>query len=254
MQNRMTRFGGAACAAALALLLGGCATNSASTLIDASRYREAAPQVPSSAVVEDELAGRALRLGRVYADLGAQDPKERMHVAPETLAALFERPARRAFEAAKLGGGKMPAYTVDYVITGVKLREGVTLHPSVLVVRMEISRPDQSRVMSAEFQSRYLLTIPPAMLPGEKDEMPTYNSPVVALARMAPATAVVVTRVAAGLQQGKTLDEIAVYPDAVAAGNLITPPGSFLRGRPYGLRPLTSTDMEEVARQIDAQP
>lgn len=254
MQTRMSRLGGAACAAALALLLGGCASNSASTLIEASQYRPQPPQLPSGAVVEDELAGRALRLGRVYADLGAQDAKERMNVAPESFATLFERPVRRAFEAANLGNGKTPAYTVDYAITGVKLREGITLRPSVLVVRMEISRPDGSRVMAAELQSRYLLTIPPAMLAGDSTEMPTYNSPVVALARMVPATAAVATRIAAGLQQGKTLDEIAVYPHAVAAGSLISPPGYFLQGRPYGLKPLGSTETAEVAHQIDPQP
>jgi hypothetical protein len=235
------------------LLLGGCATNSASTLIQASRtVKQPPPQLPSAAVVKDELAGRAFQLGRVYADLKDDDPARRLHVSSASLAAAFAAPLRQGFDAAKLGSGKTPPYTLDYAIEDVRLKQGVTLMPSIFLVRMEIVRPDGSRVLSAEFQSRYLQTIP-VIFPGIVGALPSYNSALVAVSRMLPATAVVATRTAAGLQQGRPLDSIAVYPDAMSAGGVISPPDIFLKDNPYGIRPLTAAELADIARQLRAQ-
>lgn len=245
------RWAGAACAAVL--LLGGCATNSASTLIQASRTVKAhPPQLPDAETVKNELAGRAFRLGRVYADLQDNDPARRLQVPAESIAAAFAAPLRQGYDAAKLGQGKTPPYTIDYAIEDVRLRQGVTLLPSIFLVRMEILRPDGSRVLSAEFQSRYLQTIP-VIFPGLVGALPGYNSALVAVSRMLPATAVVATRTAAGLQQGKALDSIAVYPDAMSAGGVISPPDIFLKDNPYGIRPLTAAALADIARQLRAQ-
>jgi hypothetical protein len=45
----------------------------------------------------------------------------------------------------------------------------------------------------------------------------------VALAKMFPAVAVVIAATAQALQQGKTLDEIKVYPQGIEAGTMISP-------------------------------
>lgn len=247
MQHRMPGCRGIACCAALALLLCACAANSAQTLINVSKTTK--PQLPSASVVKNELAGRAFRLGRIYPDLAQDDPQQRLHVSIASIVALFERSVQQGFEAAELGSGKKPAYTIDYAIVDVKLRQGITLRPSIFLVRMEIFRTNGSRVMSAEFQSRYLHTIP-IILPGIVGALPGYNSALVALSQMLPATAVVVTRTAAGLQQGNTLDKIKVYPD-FATGGMISPPAPFLKGHPYGIYPLNRADLEDVARQIN---
>ena len=247
----MLGWEGAALCVALVLMLSGCATNNALTLINASKTIE--PQLPSATIVEADLAGRAFMLGRVYPDLVKDDPKQHLNVSTASIARLFERTVRQAFKAAKLHKGNMPAYTVDFKIIDVKLRQGITLLPNIFIVRMEIFRPDHSRVMSAEFQSRYLRTIP-VILPGIVGAIPGYNSALVAISQMLPATAVVVTKTAAGLQQGKTLDKITVYPNTGAAGGMIYPPSRFLKNHPYGIYPLTREALEDVAQQINAQP
>lgn len=251
MQISARGWTGIACCTVLVLLLSGCATNSARTLIDASKTTE--PQLPSASVVQKELAGHAFLLGRVYADLVKDDPHQRLNVSVASIAALFRRSLSQAFEAAKLGKGKMPPDTIDFAIIGVKLREGITLLPSVFLIRMEIFRPDRSRLMSAEFESRYLQIIP-FILPGIVGALPGYNSPLTALAEMLPATAIVVTKTAAGLQQGKTTDKIKVYPGAGAAGGVIYPPSVFLQGHPYGLYPLDKTALANIGRQLNAKP
>lgn len=250
-EPRMLGWKGMAYCAVLVLLLGGCATNSALTLIDASKTTK--PELPSDSVVENELAGHAFTLGHVYPNLVKDDPQERLNVSIASIATLFEHSVRQAFEAAKLGNGNMPAYTIDFAIIDVKLRQGITLLPNTFLVRMEIFSADQSRVMSAEFQSRYLRTIP-IILPGLVGALPGYNSALIALSQMLPATAVVVTKTAAGLQQGKTLDKIEVYPSTRGAGGLIYPPSLFLKGHPYGIYPLSKAALENVAQQINVQP
>jgi hypothetical protein len=63
---------------------------------------------------------------------------------------------------------------------------------------------------------------------------------------MFPAVAVVITATTQGLQQGKTLDKIKVYPQDIEAGTMISP-DLFLKNAPYGI---TQMDYEEMGRVI----
>lgn len=114
---------------------------------------------------------------------------------------------------------------------------------------MEISRPDGTILMRGELESRYLPSIP-IILPGVVGMLPTgfEGKEWQAIRKMIPAVAIAVTRVTSGLQSGKGLDSIEVYPEDLQAGGVIMP-DSFLRGAPYGLSELTS---EEISAAISS--
>jgi hypothetical protein len=59
---------------------------------------------------------------------------------------------------------------------------------------------------------------------------------------------VVIATTTQGLQQGKTLDEIKVYPEDIEAGNTISP-GLFLENAPFGM---TALDYAEIGRAVRA--
>ena len=63
---------------------------------------------------------------------------------------------------------------------------------------------------------------------------------------MFPAIAVVITATTQGLQQGKTLDQIKVYPKEIEAGTMISP-DLFLKNAPFGI---TQMDYKEIKRAI----
>ena len=237
---------------ALVLTLCGCATtNSVTTLLNASK-KKVEPQLPSAAVVGSELKGRSFEVGRIYFDIVNDDPKQRLDISSADITVLFERPLRQGFAAAKLVSGKEPAYTVNVAIVDVKLKQGITLSPSVFRVRMEISRPDHIKVMSAELEAAYLYLIP-IIMPGIVGALPAYTSPVAALSEMLPAMAVVITKTTFGLQEGKTLDNIEIYPEQ-GMGGVIRPPNLFLKGHPFGIYPLSNAELANVANQLNKQP
>jgi hypothetical protein len=108
--------------------------------------------------------------------------------------------------------------------------------PSILRVRLEINNADGAALLKGEFESRYLpmapvfLGVPTAVAVPTQDWLPA--------AKLIPAMAVAVTRTIAGLQVGKGLAEIEIYPNSFNAGSVIIP-GYFLEGSPYGLAELT---------------
>ncbi len=237
------------------LTLYGCATNSVATLINASKKVE--PQLPSATTVNSELKGRSFEIGSIYFDIVNDDPKQRLDISGADITTLFESRLRQGFTSANLSLGMRPAYIVSVAIVDLKLRQGVTLLPNIFRVRLEISRPDQIKVMSAELQARYLHTIP-IIMPGLVGALPTYNSALAALSEMLPATAVVITKTVLGLQEGKTLDDIEGYPDsgifASYAGAVISPPHLFLKGHPFGIYPLSSAELANIVSQLNKQP
>jgi hypothetical protein len=58
-----------------------------------------------------------------------------------------------------------------------------------------------------------------------------------AASKMIPAVAIAINRTLVGLQQGKPLDQIEVFPDILSAGSVIMP-DVFLEGSPYGISQL----------------
>lgn len=232
MNLKLLKLSGSMLCFTLVLTLCGCATNSATTLINASKKTE--PQLPTAAIVDSELKGRSFEVGHIYFDIFNDDPKLRLDISSANIISLFDRPLRQGFASAKLATGKEPAYIVNVAVVDVKLKQGIAITPSVFRVRMEVVRPDQIKVMSAELEAAYLYVIP-IIMPGIVGALPTYTSPFVALSEMLPATAVVITKITLGLQEGKTLDNIEIYPEQGMAGGVIRPPNLFLKGHPFGI-------------------
>jgi len=239
--------------AAMLSLLSGCATNSALTLIKASQRTESV--IPNSAVIGQELKGRAFYVGNVYFDAQAalETPAD---VPKEILRNLFYQQAKKGFTNAKLEEGNLPEYSIDIAIEQMKFTRGKFLipDPSILRVRMEVGNLSGELLMKGALESRYLPATP-IIFPGVVGVLPTAfkGQEWAALAKMIPAVAVAITKVAQGLQLGKGLDEIEIYPEALAAGGLINP-DMFLRSSPFGLSELTSDDLRQAAHVSKVPP
>jgi hypothetical protein len=119
-----------------------------------------------------------------------------------------------------------------------------------LRVRMEIGRPNAEILLRGQFQS--YLSSPTVMVIASgvvaPIALPAKDWEYVALAKMFPAVAIVITTTTQGLQQGKTLNEIKVYPQDIEAGNIISP-DLFLKNAPFGI---TQIDRKEIERAIRA--
>ena len=238
---------GLVCAAML-LLLPGCATNSVTTLLKASNQTDAI--TPSAAVIQSELRGRAFKVGAVVFDLRKAGDKQGPDIPDSAYLKLLDFELRKAFDGAGLPNGAMPAYPVNVAIERLVLKPATPLIPqmSVFRVRMEIARPDAEILMRGQFQS--YLSSPTFLVIGggvvAPIALPAKDWEHVALAKMFPAVAIVITTTTQGLQQGKTLDQIKVYPQDIEAGNIISP-DLFLKNAPFGI---TQIDHKEIDKAI----
>jgi hypothetical protein len=213
--------------------------------MEASKHNE--PLLPSQDVIEQELKGRAFKTGKVYLDSDAKVQTPESY--PELFfVTLIRHQVNRGFTNANLDRGKIPAYEVDIVIEEMKFTKGMFLipEPSILRVRMELRNLADQVVMKGEIESRELPTIP-IVLPGVVGVLPVAfpGQEWSAAAKLMPALAIAVTRIMVGLQEGKDLSQIEVYPEALAAGGVIMP-SLFLRGSPYGVSELTRADFENA--------
>ena len=237
-------------AAALLVFLAGCAANSVTTLMKASKQTD--PIMPSAKRVQAELKGRAFEVGSVVLDLQKAGDKQGPDIPDSAYLELFDSQLRKAFAGAALGGGTMPAYPVNVAIEELKLRPARFPIPEISTfrVRMEIVSANGAILLRGQFRS-YLSgpafvvittgVVVPVALPAEGWEY-------VALAKMFPATALVTAATTQGLQQGKTLDKIRIYPQDIEAGNIISP-DLFLKSAPFGM---SEMDYKEIARVIRA--
>jgi hypothetical protein len=66
------------------------------------------------------------------------------------------------------------------------------------------------------------------------------------------AVAAVIATTAQGLQQGKTLEAIKVYPEDIEAGNIISP-DLFLKHAPFGLTRIDSKEIDRVIKEAKAR-
>ena len=242
---------------ALLVLLSGCASNSVTTLLKASNQSGAI--APSAAVVQDELKARAFRVGAVAFDLGKAADKQGPDIPDSAYLELLDTQLRKAFDGAGLEQGATPAYPVNVAIERLELKPAVFLIPqmSVLRVRMEIARPDAETVMRGQFNS--YLSSPTVMVIATgvvaPIALPAKDWEYVALAKMFPAVAIVITTTTQGLQQGKTLDEIKVYPQDIEAGNIISP-DLFIKNAPFGITQIGSNEIDRAvkAAQVRESP
>jgi hypothetical protein len=232
----------------LLALLSGCATNSVTTLLEASQQTDEI--VPGASVVQSELRGRAFEVGTVVFDVRKAGDKQGPDIPDSAYLELFDGQLRKAFRGAELEKGDMPAHRVDVAIERLQLKPATPLIAGISVfrARMEIPGPSGEVLMRGAFQS-YLAgptvvvfasgVVVPISLPCSGQEY-------VALAKMFPAVAAVIATTAQGLQQGRTLDAIEVYPQDIEAGNIISP-DLFLERAPFGL---TRIDRQEIDRAV----
>jgi len=240
----------ALCCAALLASLSGCASNSVTTMLKASNQTDAI--MPSASVVRNELKGRSFVVGTVRLDVLKAEDKQGPDIPDSAYLELLDAQLKKAFDGAGLGNGAVPAYSVNVAIERLKLKPATFLLSefSLLRVRMEIARPDAEILMRGQFQS--FLSGPAVMFAFggvvAPIALPAKGWEYVALAKMFPAVAIVLTTTAQGLQQGKTLDEIKVYPQDIEAGTLISP-DLFLKNAPFGI---TQMDYKEIERVVTA--
>jgi hypothetical protein len=230
-------------------LLCSCATNSALSLIEASKSLDTV--IPGKEIVDHKLKGRAFKPGKVDY---AQDAivESMVDIPDEAYPILLQAQVQKAFLSVALDEGEQPAYPVSIVINRLKFTEGTFMipDPSILHVTMEINQPNSTTIMRGEFESRYMPAIP-VIVPGVVGILPTgfEGQEWVAFRKIIPAMSIAITRVIKGLQEGKGLDEIEVYPDDLQAGGFIMP-DSFLRGKPYGLSELSSDDISAAISMV----
>ena len=239
---------------ALLMLLSGCATNSVTSMLKASGQTDAI--MPSAPVVQNELKGRAFEVGTVGFDVRKPEDKQGPDIPDSAYLELFESQLKKAFDCAGLEKGATPAYSVNVAIERLKLKPAIFLIPdsSVFRVRMEIVPTGGEVLMRGQFQS--FLSSPTFMVIYggfvAPIALPTKNWEYVALAKMLPAVAIVITTTTQGLQQGKTLDEIKVYPKDIEAGTMISP-DLFLKDAPFGVTQMDYRAMNKVIKAEKAR-
>ena len=233
----------------LLLLLNGCATNSVTSLLKASQQTDAI--LPSAAIVQNELKGRAFEVGTIGFDLRKREDKQGPGIPDSAYLELFESQLKKAFQGAGLAKGTAPAYPVNVAIERIQLKPATFFiaESSVFRVRMEIVPPGDERVLRGQFQTffpppTFMVLASGVMVP---IALPTKDWEYVALAKMFPAVAIVIAATTQGLQQGKTLDEIKIYPKDIEAGTLISP-GLFLENAPFGVTQMSSAEIRKVIR------
>ena len=232
-------------------LLSGCASNSVTSLLNASNQTD--PIVPSVSVIQSELKGRAFEVGTVAFDVRKAEDKHGPDIPDSAYLELLGSVLRKAFDGASLENGTAPAYPVNVAIERLELNPARFPIPeqSVLRVRMDVTPAGGTTLMRGQFQS--FLPGPTVMVPAGGGIMipvalPSKHQEYVALAKMFPAIAVVIAITTQGLQQGKTLDEIKVYPKDIEAGTMISP-DLFLENAPFGM---TALDYAEIGRVVTA--
>lgn len=229
--------------AIIVMLLAGCATNSAITLMKASKH----PGIlmPDHEVVEKQIKGRSISVGGILIAPGAQVESTGKYPA-ELFRKLIGQQIRKGFLNAGLEKGVMPSLVVDVYIERMRFTKGKILipDPSILLISAELRSAENRMLMRGGLESRYLSAIP-VILPGVVGVVPTAfeGQEFRAFSKIIPAMAVAVTKIMIGLRQGMELSEIEIYPDALSAGSVIVP-DLFLRGKPYGLSELTVADIQ----------
>lgn len=247
-------LGAAQHALMLLLLLSGCASNSVTSLLKASNQTD--PILPTAAVVQRELRGHAFEPGTVVFDLREDADRQGPDIPDGAYLELFDAQLRKAFSGAGLGQGTVPAHAVNVAIERLTLKPAAFLlgQQSILRVRIEVAASGGAILMRGQFQS---FVPPPTVIIMSGGfvvplTLPFEGQEYVALGKLFPAVAVAIAATAQGLQQGKTLDEIRIYPKDIEAGTPINP-DLFLDKAPFGMRAMSRREMDEVIRAAQAR-
>jgi hypothetical protein len=165
-------------------------------------------RVPDAATLETELKERAFELGAVIMDRPADAPSGTLALADDGYVRLLQQQLERAFGVARLGqGARRPAYLVKLAIEVTKFTDGRFFlpDPSRFQVRMEVVRPDHSLVMRGRFGTGEAEGI---AVVGGALSIYRAGAALAAVSTTVPAMALMITQVAQGLQEGKSLDSI----------------------------------------------
>ena len=100
------------------------------------------------------------------------------------------------------------------------------------IFQLEGNKP----LVRGQYETRYLETFP-IILPDVVGAIPLPSDALVAISKMFPAMAVVITDTVEGLQQGKSLEEIKIYQDPMIVGGIIVS-DIFLKNNKYGMQPM----------------
>lgn len=224
------------------LFIQSCASNSALTLLKASKSD---PLVsPPQQDIDGEIRGRAIHLGGITLEPSSMQGNTDW-VSERFLINLVEHQITKAFQNGGLGEGELPACQVHFSLTKVKFTEGRFLIPDPSILRMDMRLIDQesNELMKGSLESRYMSATVPVPVDGVIADvaLPVKGRDITALTKMIPATVVAATVILDGLKQGRTLDEIKVYPDVLATGSIVVP-HVFIRDNAYGLSELTGED------------
>ena len=225
----------------------GCATSANRVISHATDNNLAV--IPDQAIIQNELKNRALIIGTVAMDVQKLRPKNEHPFPDEAYTALLHHQLITAFESGSLSEGSQPPYVVNVSIEDMRFTPGMFLipKPSILKSRMEIIRPDETKVMSGSIRSTDMNGfILPLFFGGTSAWIfiPTTGSNIMAHKNLFPAMAVLITKIAAGLKEGKSLEEIILVPN----DDRPSPQADYIvEHNDLGLHTLTSKETERIA-------
>ena len=231
------------CALIVALLLAGCSTN-AMNLIQYAGAEDAV--IPSPAILQGELKGRAFEIGAVSVDYWPRVGRGTLTLPDAAYIRLLDDQLRKAFAAGGLEEGNAPSYKVNAIIEVAKFTNGgaIVAIPSLFQVTMQVQRPDGSRAMRGRFVARGgVVTVPVAAGGGFLQLAVPMGSAVADLGGAVPAMADTMARVALGLRNGRPLEaiEISAKDDVT-----VIQPAAVLRDSKLGMRPLSEPEMRSI--------
>lgn len=206
--------------------------------------------IPEPQQISTELEGRSFALRSISFDL--VDAIVTIPELPNELyPKLLEHQVRKGLLAAQAGKGISPPYSIDLSIRLLQLNKGRFMIPnrSVLRVRLELLRPDETKVMSGEYEVVSTAPTASVMIQGSFLPIAFPTSKYRAMSELFPAAAAVVTKIVSGLQQGRVLSEIKIIRD-VYGGNptKLTPSDAVLSDNSFGFTRLTHKDLEEAKK------
>ncbi|WLQ13245.1 hypothetical protein O5O45_26295 [Hahella aquimaris] len=198
--------------------------------------------ISSSEMTSVELEGRTFDFGSVKVDFKAQSSKANNFIPDKFYAALLEHQLLLATQRG-LRVGVKPAYIFNVSIKEILFKSEPKIIPTLSYLRVELSilRPDLTEVIRTSmllrdivepdnFAAQFLTAQEYSIIP----EKGVYHAVLI------PSTAIVITKVLIGLQQGKQLDEIVIDDGRPYMAERL------LISNDFGLKPMTRYETEQI--------
>lgn len=211
--------------------------------------------MPELSQINKELKNRMFEIRNIYFD--QNDSLELVPTIPkEMYPKLLEQQVRKGFLAANVNKGTLtPPYHVDIAIRQLQLKKSGFILPnqSTLRVRLELLRPNGTKMMSGEYKMLSVSQMIPLPIPGAgflpiSFSMSGDKAKLMAMSELFPAAAAVVTKVVLGLQLGKDFTQIKFFEVPMGNPTKWTLSREVLSDKPFGLTRLTNKDFEEASK------